>query len=243
MTEPTFEQTPVGTATMSSGLHGAQNYHRWTFSWIDHDVAGRVLDVGGGTGNHMQYLTDREVVSIDLSLDCVEALRERHAAQRRWRFEVGDITSEETVTVLGPASFDTVLSCNVFEHIGDDERAFRQAAELLRPGGKLVLVLPAHARLYGDMDRLAGHYRRYDRAMVRARLEAAGLRELRLRYVNAVGAIGWFVNSRFARHQDLSSGSINGQIGLFDRLVPLLKKLEGDRGLPFGQSLICVAQR
>ena len=84
----------------------------------------------------------------------------------------------------------------------------------------------------------------YDKVVAGERLsDADALRLFDSKDINAVGAIGWFVNSRFARHQDLSSGSINGQIGLFDRLVPLLKKLEGDRGLPFGQSLICVAQR
>jgi hypothetical protein len=65
-----------------------------------------------------------------------------------------------------------------------------------------------------------------------------------LRYVNLVGALGWFVNSRLVDHRDLSAASINSQIHLFDRLaVPLLRRLEGKRSMPIGQSLVCVGRK
>ncbi len=235
---------PVGRETMSSALHSAGNYHRWNYDWIAEHTRGRVLDVGGGTGNHLEFLTGLELVSIDLSAACVEELRERYRALPNWSFEVGDITDRATVDTLGPGSFDTVLSCNVFEHIPDDERAFRSAAELLKPGGCLVLLLPAHQQLYGSMDRLAGHFRRYSRQDAGRKLEAAGLETVALRYVNLVGAVGWFVNNRVLKHDDLSSGSINGQIRVFDRFViPIIRRLEGRRNMPFGQSLLCVGRK
>lgn len=235
---------PVGTETMSSGLKTAHNFHRWTFEWIEPYVRGRVLDIGGGTGNHLQYLRDREVVSIDLSADAVVDLRKDFRDAPSFRFEAGDITSAETVDALGRGSFDTVLSCNVFEHIADDAAAFENARDLLKPGGLLVLVLPAHRLLFGGMDRMAGHHRRYDRALAESRLRDARFLVHRLRYVNALGAVGWFVNNRILSHDDLSSTAVNTQIGLFDRvLVPALRRIEGDRSLPFGQSLICVGQK
>lgn len=241
-TEP--KTIPVGTETMSSGLKTAHNFHRWTFEWIAPYVRGRVLDIGGGTGNHLQYLRDRELVSIDLSHDAVVDLRKDFRDVPSFRFEVGDVTSSATVDSLGRGSFDTVLSCNVFEHIEDDAAAFRNAWDLLKPGGLLVLVLPAHRVLYGGMDRMAGHHRRYDRALAESRLRDAKFEVHRLRYVNALGAVGWFVNNRILSHDDLSSSAVNTQIGVFDRvLVPALRRIEGDRSLPFGQSLICVGQR
>jgi SAM-dependent methyltransferase len=235
---------PLGKDTMSSGLRSAENYHRWTFDWIREDVRGTILDVGGGTANHLAYLHDREIVSIDLSEDAVVELRARFRERPNWRFESGDITNEALVSKLGTGAFDTVLSCNVFEHIPDDAAAFRQAYELLRPGGAIVLVLPAHQALFGDMDRLAGHFRRYDKHRVRHLMEGARFAVEKLRYVNIVGAVGWFVNNRLTSHDDLSSGSINGQIGLFDKLlVPVLRRLEGSRDMPFGQSLVCVGRK
>lgn len=229
---------------MSSGLQAAANYHDWTFEWIRPFVSGRILDIGGGTGNHIQRLTEHELVSIDLSVACVQELREKYRALERWRFEVADVTDRHAVAALGPGTFDTVLSCNVFEHIPDDEAALVNAADLLKPGGRIVLVLPAHAALFGCMDRMAGHFRRYDKAMVRTLMGKAGLVPSHLRYVNVLGALGWFVNNRIIRHDNLSSGGINGQIRLFDRWgVPMLRFLEGTRGMPFGQSLVCVGEK
>jgi SAM-dependent methyltransferase len=235
---------PLGRATMSSELEFASNYHRWNYEWIAPYVKGRILDVGGGTGNHLAFLKDRELVSIDLSPDAVKELRERHRNLRTWSFEVGDITEGALVAKLGAGSFDTVLSCNVFEHIPDDDLAFVRSLELLRPGGNLVLLLPAHGWLFGSMDRLAGHFRRYSIANAKQKLSAAGFDVLALRYVNLVGAVGWFVNNRLVPHRDLSSPSINAQIRVFDRfLIPLLSRLEGTRAMPFGQSLLCVGRK
>lgn len=207
-------------------------------------MRGRILDVGGGTGNHLAFLRDAEIVSIDLSSEAVEELRAKHSDLPNWSFEAGDITDPALVDRLGAASFDTVLSCNVFEHIPDDALAFAHAAKLLKPGGRLVLLLPAHPRLYGSMDQLAGHFRRYTRKLAAARLAEAGLQQVELRYVNVVGALGWFVNNRLVAHRDLSAPAINRQIRMFDRmLIPLLMRLEGHRAMPFGQSLVCVGTK
>jgi len=235
---------PVGRATMSSGLDSASNYHRWTYEWIRPYLRGRILDVGGGTGNHLAFLQSADIVSIDLSSDAVVELRARHRERPNWRFEVGDIADPVLVVRLGRSSFDTVLSCNVFEHIPRDDLAFRHAAQLLKPGGHLVLLIPAHQRLYGSMDRLAGHFRRYSREDAARKLVGAGLERVALRYVNLVGALGWFVNNRLISHRELSSSSINRQIHVFDRvLIPLLRRLEGERPMPFGQSLVCVGRK
>lgn len=172
-----FHFCPTGVDTMSSELKFAANYHRWTNDWIAPYVKGRVLDIGGGTGNHIGLLQDNELVSIDLSRECIDYLKEKHADHPNWDFLVDDVTDSRSVDRLGRGSFDTVLSCNVFEHIEDDRAAFVHARELLRPGGRLVLVLPAHGALFGPMDRLAGHFRRYDRTTVRKRLGEAGFTE------------------------------------------------------------------
>lgn len=230
---------------MSSGLQDAVNYHAWIYSWIKDHIHGSVLDIGGGTANHIRYLESNELMSIDISKDCISELRERYAHLSNWSFEVGDITDTGLVDRIGAARFDTVLSSNVFEHIERDDLAMKHAAELLRPGGRLVLVLPAHESLYGDLDRMAGHFRRYNRKGVQALFDEQNLEMVELKYVNYVGALGWYVNNRLMRHDDLSSPTINGQIALFDKLViPVMRLVEKLLPpLPFGQSLVAVAVR
>lgn len=240
----TTSLSPIGLDTMSSALHEAEHYHRWMFEWIRPFISGSILDIGGGTGNHLKYLEQSELCSVDISEDCIAFLKKKFTANPRWHFIRADATKPDILQKLAGRHFDTILSCNVFEHLEDDRGAFKMCSELLAPGGRIVLILPAHGALFGDMDRLAGHFRRYDIAMAADRLREAGLSTVRLRYVNAFGAVGWYVNNRFFKHDNLSSSPINWQIKLFDRFfVPILRFIEGDKNMPFGQSLICVGRK
>ena len=230
---------------MSPALHEATNYHAWTHSWVDPYLrGGRVLDIGSGTGNHLRNVQADDLTSVDIDAAAVAELRARYATSKPgWRFETLDLTAPGAIDKLGRASFDVVFSSNVFEHIPDDVRMFQAAWDLLKPGGRIVLLLPAHQFLYGSMDRIVGHHRRYDRALIRERFQATGFIEDRIRFVNALGAIGWLVN-RLANHKDIESRSIGLQVKLFDRLlVPVIRKLEGDRDLPFGQSVLAVGRK
>jgi SAM-dependent methyltransferase len=239
----TIAPLPLGRSTISSGLHAATNYHEWVNSWAAPYLSGRILDIGSGTANHLQHLADRDLVSVDIDAAVIAELRERYAQRSNWRFEHVDISLSESIERLGRHSFDTVFSSNVLEHIPDDRAALRNAVELLRPRGRVVLLLPAHELLLGSMDRLAGHLRRYDRQRMLALFDELGIEPVRIRYVNLLGALGWFVNNRLIAHRDLSSPAINSQIALFDRFfVPLLRRLEGDRNLPFGQSILAVGE-
>jgi hypothetical protein len=114
---------------------------------------------------------------------------------------------------------------------------------LLVPGGRLLLLVPACPALYGDLDRLAGHHRRYRRRDL-ARLAAALPCRVRLlEHFNPLGGLGWWLN-RFRRHRDLDSRGVNRQIVLFDRfLVPLSRALDPLTRNIFGQSLICVLEK
>jgi SAM-dependent methyltransferase len=73
------------------------------------------------------------------------------------------------------ARFDLICALEVLEHIEDDRRAMRQWADWLRPGGRLLISVPAHRRRWNAGDEWAGHYRRYDRNDLIEVVETAGL--------------------------------------------------------------------
>jgi SAM-dependent methyltransferase len=78
------------------------------------------------------------------------------------------------------ASFDVVCAFEVLEHLADDVAALTEWCQRIRPGGSLVLSVPADPERFGPMDRLVGHYRRYSADTMAAALEAAGLRPVRM---------------------------------------------------------------
>jgi SAM-dependent methyltransferase len=72
--------------------------------------------------------------------------------------------------------FAVICAFEVLEHIEDDAAALAMWVKWLRPGGVLVLSVPAHMRLWTAGDEWAGHYRRYERVMLERLMEGAGLK-------------------------------------------------------------------
>ena len=135
---------------------------------------------------------------------------------------------------------DSVVCVNVLEHIEDDVAALRAMADIVVPGGVIVLLVPAFDALYGPIDRNLGHYRRYRRRALAALCSSMGLEIRKLHYVNSVGFFGWWVNARLLKRETQS----DGQIAVFDRwLVPVFSALEAAVPPPFGQSLLAVLRR
>jgi ubiquinone/menaquinone biosynthesis C-methylase UbiE len=126
-----------------------------------------ILNAGAGRGSFSRLLEDRgfDVVSSDISAEACDVLA------RRVRGPV--VRADVTELPFADSSFDAVVLGEVIEHVADDVAALRESRRVLRPGGMLVLSVPAHPTWFGPSDRWAGHVRRYSRAaLISACLEA-----------------------------------------------------------------------
>jgi SAM-dependent methyltransferase len=136
-------------------------------------------------------------------------------------------------------TYDSIVLINVLEHIQDDAVALKQLAGALKPGGRLVLWVPALPRLYSDFDRRVGHFRRYRLRTLADLVESAGLAVVDARYVNVAGALAWWVLAKKLGQVPTTSARVR----LFDRaFVPIVRRLESVRRPPFGQSIFCAAR-
>lgn len=227
---------PPGQSEAQDRMEQAERYNRWLLARAAPFLGTRVLDLGAGLGTMVALLpAGLEVVALEPDPGFVETLRSRFADRPTVTVVEGDAVDPATTAGLGP--FDSILCFNVLEHIEDDVAALDATRELLAPGGHLLLLAPAHPALYGETDRRVGHCRRYTRAALGARLDAAGLEPVELRYVNPLGAVGWGVSSRLLRRAEVPAGPLKA----YDALVPVLRAL--DRlPLPFGLSVWTVAR-
>lgn len=218
----------------------AKNYFAWQSCLVVRELGQRVIEVGCGIGNFTGLLLDRElVVALDREEACVRSLRERFPGRGNLHVLTCEAGSD-AFRDLARFRPDSVVCINVLEHIEDDGAALRAMAEILVPGGVIVLLVPAFDALYGPIDRNLGHYRRYRRGALVGLAHAAGLEIHKLRYVNAVGFFGWWVNARLLKRETQS----DGQIAIFDRwMVPFFSAIEGAVAPPFGQSLLVVLRR
>jgi len=232
-----FRPVHAGQATLDT-LAGAERVNRWIFDQVKDFLGERVLEIGSGVGSMTKYLLSRKlVVASDVDPRHLDRLRHRFVEGERLRvlhLDAADID----VAALVPFALDTVMGLNVLEHVLDDERALAHLHELLPPGGRIVLLVPALQRLYGSLDAALEHHRRYGREELRQKLDRAGFHVEHLRFFNVPGILGWWLNGKVLRRRVLPGG----QVKLFDLLVPIFR-LEERLHLPFGLSLIAVGRK
>jgi glycosyltransferase involved in cell wall biosynthesis len=215
-----------------------KRYNRWIWDRVKPFVGQRVLEVGAGSGTMTRFLYGRElIVATDKEMPYLDRLRNAFRRRPGIIIERLDLESDEALD-LSRYSFDTVTCISVLERAADDEAAMRRVHELLMPGGRIVLHVPAGKSLFGDLDRGVGHERRYDKAELIEKLQRAGFELEYVAYQNRIGKLGWWLNSKvFGRRALPSAQSI-----FFDRLVPLFRAFEGDTPKG-GLSLIAVGRK
>ncbi len=214
------------------------NYNKWVCDSFEEYIAGKtVLEVGCGIGNLTRRFVDicGRVIGIDTSDLFIRHLRVDFPEMELYNFDISD----EKVRTLAEKGIDAVVAINVLEHVEDDERALRNIREILRPEGRLILYVPALSWLYGSIDESLAHYRRYDKAELVGKLERTGYEVERVSFSNLLGIFGWFVNGKILRRTEFPIM----QTIVFDRLVPLLAKLEAVVKLPVGMNLTVIARK
>jgi glycosyltransferase involved in cell wall biosynthesis len=215
-------------------------YNKWLHDQFDAYIGNRILEVGAGVGNQTRYFIERErVVASDIEAHYLRELRAKFGRRGSVRiasfhFPLTPAEREDLQT----EQIDTIVCLNVLEHIEHDVDTLKDFASVLQPGGRLVLLVPSLPALYGTLDINLGHYRRYDRAGLTRVLSEAGFTIESMRFLNRVGALGWWVNSRVLRRRVLP----RGQLKAFKWLLPLLK-FEASHPPRFGLSLLALARR
>ena len=229
----------VGHVTLAR-LGRLEPYNRWLVDRFRAALGRRVLEIGSGFGNLTRHLADRElVVASDLDPVAVEYLKGVFRDQSSvrvvsYRFPL-DAGVRDEIRAL---QVDTIVCCNVLEHIEEDERALADMRDVLPPGGRLILLVPAMARLYGTLDEQLRHFRRYEKPELERKLSKAGFRVEQCGFLNRPGVFGWFVTGRILKRRVLP----RSQLWAFSLLFPLLKR-EEQSAPSFGMSLLAIARR
>lgn len=219
----------------------AANYFAWQHRLVTRELGRRVIEIGCGIGNFTRLLLDSSeaVVAIDREPGCIERLLQRYPDRANLHAFACDAMAPSFSGLLSFRA-DSCVCLNVLEHIDDDREALRRMASVLAPGGVVVLIVPAFPSLFGPIDKMLGHYRRYTRASILKLGAEAGLTVKSSHYLNAIGFFGWWTNARILKRRAQSAA----QIELFDRyIVPVASRMESWIHPPFGQSLFIVLKK
>lgn len=217
----------------------ARRYHRWIIDEIRPFFGKNVAEVGAGCGNLSQFLLEESIDSLtafEPSSNMFDLLEKKLRSESRATL-INDFFGSRNID--SGDGYDSVVYINVMEHIEDDQGEIGRAFDSLKPGGHLIIYVPALAWLYSDFDRAIGHFRRYHKSELFRLVSDQGFDVVQAKYFDSLGIIPWYLNAV------LLGRSINSKsVALYDRLaIPMLSRVE--RYLPpwIGKNLLVVGRK
>jgi SAM-dependent methyltransferase len=218
----------------------ARNWKAYVKHEIGKCLVGAVLEVGAGIGGTTVALNDgtcRRWICLEPDPEQAKRLRSL-VAQSRDALDLF-VVAGSIATFAERPFFDCILYMDVLEHIEEDRMQIQTAAKLVRPGGHIIVLSPAHQWLFSEFDRSIGHLRRYNKRSLRA-LMPIGWLERKLVYLDSVGIL-LSLGNVLALRQALPTRS---QIVVWDRVcVPISRVVDRLFLGNLGKSVLAVWQK
>lgn len=211
-------------------------YNQWTLNLFKNYLKGKILEVGCGIGNFTKTLSSFGTVwAIDINKNYLDQTKKM--VNNKVKVGFGNIEKGEYF--FEREKFNSIVCINVLEHLENDEKTLRNLHKLLTSRGVLVLLVPSHKILYGEIDKSIGHFRRYSKSEIVSKLEKAGFEFINIRRINFLGAIGWFLAGK------VFTQSVVGkhEIKIFNLVGPLVLSVENLIEPPFGTSMLIIASK
>jgi len=213
-------------------------FNRWMADTVRPFLGAHVLEIGAGLGNMTRHLCPRDsYTASDINPFYLDYLRGTNTGKPYFetrRLDLSSIADFEAVA----GRYDSVVCLNVLEHMSDEALALANIRTALQPGGCAVILVPQGPSLYGSLDRMLGHERRYTRRSLTQAVESAGFIVEHIFDFNRMTTPGWWWNGKMMGREHFSRVQLKlvncnmWWIRLIDRLLPWP-----------GTSLIVVAKR
>ena len=208
-------------------LNRAPRFTGWMADVLRPFVGQRVLEIGAGTGNMSVHLMPREIYwATDVNshyLDYLLTLRTTRPYMR-----IAQTNAMEGGSYPRGQSFDTVVCLNVIEHVEDDLQALRNIRDSLEVGGRAIILVPCGPGLYGTLDEVLGHFRRYTKEQLVNVAERAGFQVEQVLKFNRPGVPAWWLNGKVLRRKTFGLG----QIRVLNLLTPIFRLVDSWLPLP-----------
>ena len=219
-----------------AALREAHNYRAALLHDFQPYLKGNVLEVGAGIGQFTSELKRQNAIDRLVSVEPDPGF----CAQLGSRVPGHEFVQGTVDDLRIPGPWNAIVSINVLEHIETDKEELAKYFRLLHPAqGALCLFVPARPEIYAPIDKDFGHFRRYTRNELKAKLETAGFELAHFRYFNFVGYFLWWLSFCLLKKRTFDISSVR----LFDRAIfPIVHGFETKIcPPPFGQSLFAVA--
>lgn len=222
-------------------ISSADKFNEWMYLTIAPHCSGKILEIGSGIGNISNFFlqNNANITLSDIRDNYCEALKNNFKEYSAEVINV-NIADEDFDTKYAHLinTFDTVFSLNVVEHIKDDSLAVKNCKKLLKKNGTLITLVPAYNTIYNGFDTALEHYRRYTKKTLTNLLQKE-YTVTHTQYFNFIGILGWVFTGGILRKKTIPEG----QMGLYNKLVPIFKIVDKVLFNKIGLSVIAVAKK
>ena len=214
-------------------LGRAPRFRRWLLERFSLHIGPSVLEINAGPGHTTSMLLDRtRLVVTDSDPVHVETLRRRFGHLENLEVTLADFEVESPYIV----QVDTALVFDGLQRAVEPKDLLTRIAAFVRPGGTILIQVPADKGLYGRTDEAAGHVRRFDAHGVEELIRASGLEIVSIEPFNRLGVTAWRL------HHAIGPSRITaGEARAFDFFVPIAKRIDA-LGQGPGLSILAVAR-
>jgi 2-polyprenyl-3-methyl-5-hydroxy-6-metoxy-1,4-benzoquinol methylase len=219
----------------------SHRFTSWLYNQISPGLKGDILEIGSGLGTYSEKIIHDKPPNSHLMLTEIDP-RYLQELENKFSSEDNnvsvsklDLDCKEDYEKIGYERFDSVLGLNVLEHVENDEFALRQLYKMLKDKGTMVLLVPCHKFLYNELDKKAGHFRRYSKKELEYKVGKTQFIIQNVFYFNMLGIMGWYLNGSVSKSPQINANAYR----IFDKLVPVSKYVEMLTGRKLGLSIIC----
>lgn len=227
-----------------------QNYRKYQYKLVGNYIGKSVLEVGSGdrgfTVEIYKHRTNQinRLVSIEPSITLYESHMNNFSFPSNYKFDNVDLFHIEENTY---GKFDTAIFIHVLEHIEQDKKALDHTHALLENKGYVLIEVPALQFLFSVHDQMLGHYRRYNKKMLKSIIDPTKYKIEKIWYNDPIGVFGSWYFFKFKKIKLKSNQGrnlVSNQGGIYDKyIIPFESKIEKFITFPFGLSLNAILKK
>ena len=198
-------------------------------------ISGNIIEIGAGCGSFTRNYYNPKIKSIvltEMDLKNINELKIKFDHDSNIQILNSSIEKIER-------KFDTVLYFHVLEHIKDDINEIKNAVKKLNTGGHIIMMVPAHQKVYSNLDKAVGHFRRYEKDFFKKNL--LGLELVNFKYLDAMGYLLYYLNRIFFKKETFPSKL---KIFLWDKIfTPITVIIDFITNYRLGKCIIAIYRK
>ncbi len=174
---------------------GANFHIKYCLKFINKYLKGNILEVGAGCGSFTKHYLNKEITSITLTeLDQTNIFN----LNKKFNYHTKIKIIKKKIDQI-EEKFDVIIYLHVLEHIKNDQNEINEASKRLNKNGVLIIMVPAHQKMYSNLDRAVGHFRRYETDFFNKKFEFLELSSIK--FLDSMGYFLYYLNKFFFKKE------------------------------------------